>query len=418
MKNIRVRIKPHRFLENLKIEMIVIYLLVMSGSVFQHSGMDSLQKINSCVAIIMSVRYLLKRGINFVVKKNILDIFMVLSAIGLTIIMVLWNDISGISGYVGIYSLLLVSYFISRRNDFEKIKNMYIDTILFIAFVSLVLFFGQTITSKLPYISLDDGNYKYYLIYAQFSNNRITVLNRNIGIFWEPGMYQGILIFTMLLIALKNEQKKNEIVKQIILTIAVISTQSTTGLILLPFVLFIYVMKQLETINKKIQCIFLVFVIGAFLIMFCTLDFSNMLLQLFPSEVGEKLTDVNNISRNTRFYNLIVDGTIIVRNPFGVPSTYLTAMRDNIRETLSAVTDSATTNSNLAMAINYGLIPGLLYLATVVKGCMNLSENRFVSLIALLIFLVVINTEPHYLCLLLNVFIFYYASRSETERNK
>ena len=37
----------------------------------------------------------------------------------------------------------------------------------------------------------------FYGIYAKFHKAEYEILERNIGIFWEPGMYQGYVIFVI-----------------------------------------------------------------------------------------------------------------------------------------------------------------------------------------------------------------------------
>ena len=399
-------------------KLIVIYLLIMSGSVLQHHAMVLLQKINIFVAAAAFLEQWLKKGATLTIQKNCLDIFMMLSAISLAIVAVTWVDFAGISGYVGNFCLLLTSYCISQRDDFEQIKEDFINTILFLAIVSLILYWGQNITGKLPYVSLSKGNYKFYFLYAQFTKNYIPVLNRNIGIFWEPGMYQGFLIFTMLLIALDDKKDKNEFLKQVLLGITVLSTQSTTGLLLIPFVVFVYLMKRLGAFSVALQYGVIVVVLLAFFALLILPGSLDLILRLFPSEVGEKLMNTDNISRNTRFYNLVIDGTIILQNPLGVPNAQLTEMRRSIGDSLFVKMDNSTTLSSLAMAEIYGIIPGILYAYVIMKGCMNMSANKFVAALVFVIFMVIINTEPHFLCLLLNVFIFHYASRAGNERKE
>lgn len=402
-----------RVTDTLKMYIVVFYLLLMSGSVIQHEYMDLLQKINILVSFLLLLVYYGGNERFLIIKKNALNIFMLLSGIGLLLMMILWGDLSGISSYIGRFSLLLTPYLLVKHFDFTRFKYAFIKTMLGIAIVSIVLFCVPSLLKMLPRIDMGgtgSSGYSFYFIYARFSNTFIPVLQRNIGIFWEPGMYQGFLIFTMLLISFEKKQK-GYLWKQIVFGIALITTQSTTGLLLLPFVAYVYVVCLIkERVNTKFVNFISTIAIFSIVIALIIPDTYRVLMKLFPSEIMEKLMDTENTSRNTRFYNFMIDGSLILKYPYGIPNNISTLLRSEIRNNLALVTDSASTNTTMSMALNYGIISGVMYLYLTVRACFHMVRDKVSAVITLVIVMTVLNTEPHYLCLLFNVFIFYYAS--------
>lgn len=65
---------------------------------------------------------------------------------------------------------------------------------------------------------------------------------RNAGVFWEPGAFSGYLILALLLLATFKQDLPAKLIKRwrMILAVAVLSTLSTTGYLMLPLALFAF----------------------------------------------------------------------------------------------------------------------------------------------------------------------------------
>lgn len=70
----------------------------------------------------------------------------------------------------------------------------------------------------------------------------------------------------------------------------------------------------------------------------------------------------------------------------------------------------------MAMMLYYGVLPGLLYLLLQIKACFKMTDNRCISAVILIITLIIINTEPHYMTLLFTTFFMYFARKIENKK--
>ena len=84
----------------------------------------------------------------------------------------------------------------------------------------------------------------------------IVLIHRNCGIFWEPGVYQVFLNIGIILL-LDKELEKYDIIKFYILLIALITTFSMTGFIVISIVLLVYRKRVLKFCPYCIQIVLL-----------------------------------------------------------------------------------------------------------------------------------------------------------------
>lgn len=381
----------------------------MSGSFLQQLYMNNFQKVNIVVTIIFVLWKLLKRGdtIRYVPRK-LTSFFLMAGIVGVFVNMVVWIDFGSFWGYIANASLIIMPFLLLSEVKFELFSECFIKIMVFIAAISIVFFYIPFIPRILPSIRFTNktvyGGYQWFLIYAKYINSNNAMFARNIGVFWEPGIYQGYLIFTMVLICLRKITKK-DIVRIIVLIAAVLSTASTTGYILLLAMVLVFINRILS--NQKPALRYAVVLIGcvAILILF-NFSGNDFLLSLLPSDVSTKLMDTGNASRNTRLYNIFSDARLAIQNPFGIANSQIDTARISSMHQFSNDVDSSVTNTSMSMLLTYGMIPGILYFALNVKSCFSISKDKLFCLIVFMIMIIIVNTEPHYLCLFFT-FIFY-----------
>ena len=94
----------------------IIYLLVMSGSVLHYKYMGTIGTINMNITIVFFACYLLThKSRSRYLKKEINDIFMILAALGLIVVMLLGK--SNFTGYLATYCALLMPWLIVQMVD-------------------------------------------------------------------------------------------------------------------------------------------------------------------------------------------------------------------------------------------------------------------------------------------------------------
>src|SRR5680860_1200738 len=136
-------------------------------------------------------------------------------AVGLsfcTVLSMLVNyDIENFKTYFQIVIYIFAAVSIVRVYNFRKFAVVYLLYIRIIAIISLIFyviinFSGLTLTF-LP-IEVNSAGTMFFNTYVFFSF--IGIPQRNCGVFWEPGMYQGILIIACLLTLkfTKSKQKR------------------------------------------------------------------------------------------------------------------------------------------------------------------------------------------------------------------
>lgn len=396
--------------EKNKYSIIMIYLIILSGSVLQRTYMAELQKINLFFTILIIGYEILKQKESlFVVKINLLTSFLIVSTIGAAVCMLLWSDFGSVVGYAANLSFVYMSYYIAKKLQFNKFVTVFVSLILVLAIISLAFYYIHFLQNTLPWIKLENqgtiyGGYRFWGIFARYENNRVLSYMRNIGVFWEPGMYQGYLIFAMVLL-IQQKNDKWYLVKFFILGFAVLSTGSTTGIILLIPTVVLLFLSFTDGDNLSHYLIVGVLIIGVITLILFAQDLGTLLSLILPRDVVLKLFS-DSISRNTRFLSIASDFRIIVAHPFGVATSQLGTIRQSSMLTFGRAFDNSVTNTHLTMFLMYGVIPGLLFLAISVKSTLSMGKKISEGILISLIVIIIMNTEPHYLCLFFTTFLF------------
>lgn len=136
-------------------------------------------------------------------------------------------------------------------------------------------------------------------------------LIRNSGMFWEPGAFAGIITLVLALnFGRIQEILKLEKFKITIVTITLLTTQSTTGYIVFFIILLFYFFKPKYLVVSVIS---MPIIVSSFLYVFNTNDF---LSEKFISQYQKaEYQEIGEFS-NSRFGSLIFDWYYIQKHPF------------------------------------------------------------------------------------------------------
>lgn len=161
-----------------------------------------------------------------------------------------------------------------------KFKYAYLNVMTFISVFCLVCFLLSLFGFHFPDFMPKDATHSSIVLYTlpAEANAYDNFILRNCGMFWEPGAYAGYIIVAFLLFInnfkeLLNKQRK----KFIVLFVALVSTMSTTGFILLFAVFAIYLFRPGQ--KKAIIVLGLIIFIPVVIYLFITIPF-----------LGEKIT--------------------------------------------------------------------------------------------------------------------------------
>lgn len=87
--------------------------------------------------------------------------------------------------------------------------------------------------------------------------HRMEEIPRNSGLFWEPGAFAGYLLLALVLLAAHRDLYTNRQYRRrlLVLTVALLTTQSTTGYVLLPLVLALHAPAPPQKFSKELKAL-------------------------------------------------------------------------------------------------------------------------------------------------------------------
>ncbi len=178
------------------------------------------------------------------------------------------------------FSVLMFSLVFTDEMSFEEFKDIYIKCMTLISSVALVGFVIGSFSNfyyDLPTI-LNVNGVSYYDAIVFFAMNDFS-RGRNIGVFWEPGIF-AIFIALAVLFLIFDKKKLNKL-QTAVLMLTLFSTLSTTGYFLIMIIVFAYVYTRKNKTAAKIVFTFAVLFLAIFSIFNYNTVF-NVLLRAFP----------------------------------------------------------------------------------------------------------------------------------------
>lgn len=384
---------------------LMAYVAVNSGSMFQMLFASELQRIECVVLVGMGIYYTLKHKSKFSIRVGPESLFLVFCGIISIFDILFWHEFDYIILYLANFSSFMICYVLSRKINYEKWCKIFINTIYVLAIVSLIgwIFSAQLLSS--PYGLEFEGSWKFrsFIIFNIITN----IPQRNCGIFWEPGMYQGFLNFAIMIIFLKSKYTKGDVIKVIILATTVITTFSTTGYIVLFLLIVLLIYRILYKVSKRSAGIFIV----CSAILFVISDgFSTIYIwaiESLPEIITAKIV-TQNVSYNTRVYSQIFDVLLSLKYPFGVGRTYVSTLVEQLMDVYN-ITINARTSSISTMFVYFGIFGGIAYLLLWIRGIWRFQRRRVVpfTLVTVIVFFL-LNSEPMLFHLFFGTILFYW----------
>ena len=149
---------------------LVIYVILMSGSFFGLSYSNVLSKIN-IVAVGIGFLYLLIKG-KFEFRRDLITLFLMITVFTYIIRMIMWNELSSITGYIGDLAIVFSYVLLARYVNYDLFIDQYIKIMLAMSIGALLgmRFFNVLISMPVPIIR---GDWNYHYLWTFF---RKTVL--------------------------------------------------------------------------------------------------------------------------------------------------------------------------------------------------------------------------------------------------
>lgn len=354
------------------------------------------KQITVIVAAIFVVAYIFRR--RYEVDKRAFLIFILLFFLLIANIVV--NLETDYAHYVGRLAVLITVLLYVTMVDHSDFSETYINIIYWISILAIILyvFFNvfPNIAWQLPSITVpgggEDGKTSFahvaYLYFISLSGNANTMqyewskpnVERNAGMFREPGIFQIYLNIALIQLCFKNDKSRKDYKKIFVIVIAIISTISTSGIFSMIMILLATIISDDERIQLAKNV--LSSQIGKLILVIGGCGGIAVLVQLMP-KLLDKLgnNSPQSMSSALRIMNSIKDLNVWMNKPiFGVGiSTY----------ELSGGTENGVT-CTLAC---YGLVFVVVLLGVLLLYLVNLSTNSLSNLLIIIAVIPMIITQ-------------------------
>jgi len=323
------------------------------------------------------------------------------------------SDISFGYFYKGL--LIILSFFLVSYLPLHNFIEYYDRIMKIIAIGSLIGYFGfllyKGVANYFPTVVNIAGREFYNLFIIMIPNYGYDgVLIRNWGVFREPGVYQMYLIFALLL-QLFVFPRVN-IKSSIIYVIAILTTYSTTGYIVLTVLFMAFFMNKSKNQHKeRIVLVFVLLTLILGIMLFC-----SDIVSMRWNSVFSKLSDASHGSTAARIASVTVNIRLFFENPlFGVGFNNLQDEFPHLALAHTGVMARDNTNTILIQFAAHGLLYGLIWIYGYWRLCRRLSKNTIKALVFFVVFLLLFIGENLSWGFLSYVLLFYGLNRYKKE---
>jgi len=325
--------------------------------------------------------------------------FSVLLAAGsIFISMLLYMRDSSAYFYISAIALLICGYTYSYAVSLEEFEDWFIKWMRVIAVASLVGFFFGTVLKQInlfPWIRNTIG-YSYRTFILTNIPYSDSLARRNLGPFWEPGVYQYYL--NMALIFVLHRQSKTMWFDAGLFLVTLLTTLSGASILPLPFILLAYVMNNRQNRSMK-PYLFIIAMLVLGIILLETGMFDEILRKITGEDDG--------LSSGFRIGSALANLKMTVRYPlFGASPGVQDQMRLETILDLNGVATSGNTNTFLGYTSYFGVFVGFFYWKRLYGFARKLSRSTFAAVCLFVALFLMTSNENLALSALLYVLMF------------
>ncbi len=368
----------------------VILLILLSGNVFFSLRYP---KESRLLLIISTIALLAYKFFFRDIKLSCRNLFKFLSFIVLLILNFLINSSNGVIFNRLLMLLVIIScvFILSEYIDRNMFILSYIKIMKYFCILSLIIYFTSMFITieSFPFfreelLGTDIFKYTFYHSWGWGMGS-----TRNSGMFWEPGAFQCFINISLIFELFGEKKNKFNI---ILFIITIITTQSTTGYIIMAMVLlYSMVTLKIKFKNKtNVILLFLVIIIGLF--------------YLFNSKIITDKFDTGNTSYRLRTNDFMGSINIITKYPLkGVG--YVSELK-KFEEDSNYINKNS--NGLLIFIMEFGLIIFIVYIIFLYDGInkYNIYYRKCDSIFFILVLFIMFNSEAIVLYPLFLYFIF------------
>lgn len=205
-----------------------------------------------------------------------------------------------------------------------------------------------------------------------FNFDKMEEASRNAGPFREPGMYAANIVLSLLLGASLRSYPVNFSLKRAVFLqiLALITTQSTMGLVAIPFVIYLFIpLYIIQKIHQRIAIIIIAAICAALIFVFGSTQIDKVQNQY------ELVVNEGNRWYSTRFGNASMDLDAVVSRPIVGHG-----FSEDDRPTLSSlgidVREWGLGNGLTGTMVKHGVVLSVFLYILFLKGCLGLFTDR------------------------------------------
>ncbi len=339
-----------------------------------------------------------KKKVNILTTSFILLFVMVVSTF-------ITSGLTSATAYLSIIFKIIIAFGVVTLYDFHDFARYYLKIMKFVATTSLIghyLINYSNYALDLPIVT-NINSVPYGVGYLFFYIPWIP--ERNCGIFWEPGLFATFLIIAIIFEFFYKKNKRS-FLNIFLFIAAILTTRSSAGYGLLLLILFLVILKSLyfvKDVRMRKVSMFLVFVSSVIILL--NYNYVIEFLNLSDNDVIFKLAS-EQLATQSRILAINHNLATFLNNPFfgvGISQAYR-----NVRH----VADTSTSTFMLGV---FGFM-GFQYTFYWVYGILkNRNNDIYVNIMILLIFLFVINKEPHQGIVFSWCILFYFLKNSSNK---
>jgi hypothetical protein len=334
----------------------------------------------------------------FNTKANLFYISMLLVALMSTLIN---PSMSNVTAMFKLFILLTFAYLFTSLICVKKFSEYLVVTVSFLALVSVIVYFlvnGLNYNLSLPvYININGLPYKSGFIFFVYDNH---MAYRNMGPFWEPGIF-GTYLTLALLLLIKSHYKYKK-AGLLILSLALITTVSTAAIIFL-FLALCFGISAVRLSPRMKNLLFICGISSAVVLFISLIPLLSLLADLMPSYFA-KFTATDSPSVIERIASPLTNLKLFAAYPyFGL------GLFDSLTE-YSKITNASQLSTPTFFLAAFG-VGGIIYSLAWLYGVFSQEGVTLLSKIIVFIYVIsMLSKEPHYYFSLTYIFLFYLLS--------
>lgn len=311
--------------------------------------------------------------------------------------------------YISAVALLICGYGYSYLVSLEEFEDAFIKWMRIIAIVSLIAFWLGTTIKSLSFIptitNSVDNEYKFlFLTNIPVSSS---LSRRNLGPFWEPGVYQ--IYLNMALIFVFRRQGKTMLPDAILFVLTLLTTLSGASILPLPFILMAYLVNSLK--NKSIKpyiAVFVILLVGVALLQ--TGAFDEILEKVFREDDG--------LSSGFRLGSAWANLVLALKYPFfGASPAIQDQLRGEIIQSINGVFTEGNTNTMLGYFSYFGIFVGSFFCYKIFGFCRRMSQN-ILGALCLFVAVFIMTSNENLILSTLPFVLMFLTPKKDTNKNE